>query len=128
MIHNKEPIQVLWDWLKDLKDKDLKIYKEAMTEDDDSVPDSYVILRSEVTNSAERHGDGETILRGADCDIILVSKGPASTSKCLHNLNRKKIEKRLKEVVASYNGNNLGYDKEMKSSQYVWSTRIIFTA
>lgn len=128
MIYNQEPIQVLWNWLKDLNSKDLKIYKEAMTEDDDSVPDSYVILRSEVTNNPEKYGDGETILRGADCDIILISKGTASTSKCLHNVNKKKIEKKLKEVVATFVGNNLGYDKESKSSQYVWSTRIIFTA
>lgn len=128
MIYNQEPIQVLWNWLKDLNGKDLKIYKEAMPDDTDSVPDSYVILRSEVTSNPERHGDGEIILMGADCDIILISKGTATTSKCLHNVNKKKIEKKLREVVSYFNGNNLGYDKEIKSSQYVWSTRIVFTA
>lgn len=128
MIYNQEPMQVLWSWLKDLNSKDLKIFKEAMPDDTNSVPDSYVILRSEITNNPEKHGDGETLLRGADCDIVLISKGTATDSKCLHNVNKKKIEKKLKEFVASYYGTNLGYDKESKVTQYAWTTRIIFTA
>ena len=96
-IFNKEPIDVLWDLVRDLyfdkankprKDA-IPIYKETMHEDADKVPSSYILLRSQVVDTPHSFGDGNTIIRSSDCDIILISKGYADDSTDLHNKNKK---------------------------------------
>lgn len=123
MIYNKEPMQVLWDLVGILECNSLKIYKNSENEDLDSTPDSYIILR-EVTSSPGKYGDGSVLTRIADCDITLVSKGTSTNSNSLHNVNLKKIKERLKSCGVNYYGTDLGYDKEHKSTQYVFAIEI----
>lgn len=121
MIYNKKPIEVLWDLVKDLE---IPSYKEAMTEDKDSIPDSYLLLRSEVTDTGLIYGDGKAEIRQADCDIILVSKGFATNSTDLHNINKGKITDELNTAEIPFSAYNLGYDDTIKSTQYTWSVII----
>lgn len=123
MIYNKDPILVLWDAVKELADE-IEIYKEAMTEDADSTPASYLLLRSDISNVGGVYGDGQARTRVADCDILLVSKGVADSTTDLHNVNRAKVDAALQTAGLAYEGYNLGYDDTLKSTQYSWSVTI----
>ena len=118
----KEPIQFLWDITKELwlKHK-IPIYKETMHEEPADTPDSYILLRSEITDTDEAFGDGKGLTRYADCDIILVSKGFADDTTDLHNKNKKLIKKHLKEQELPFQGFNLGYNEALKSTEYTFS-------
>ena len=120
---NKEPILVLWNAVKSIADE-IKIYKETMDEDADSVPESYLLLRSDITNTPFLYGDGVTKIRRADCDIILVTKGVATNTTDLHNVNRAKVTEALETAGLPYDAFNLGYDDTIKSTQYSWSVVI----
>lgn len=120
MIYNKEPILVMWDLVKDLAD-DIDIYKEIMAEDEDSTPNSYLLLRSQVNDTTSQFGDGSTKIRKADCDFILCTKGTASNSTDLHNLNKQKITNKLSEKGFVFDSYNLGYIESLKSTQHTWS-------
>ena len=118
----KEPIQFLWDITKDLYIKHkIPIYKEVMHEEPADTPDSYILLRSEITDTDEAFGDGKGLTRFADCDIILVSKGFADDTTDLHNKNKKLIKKHLKAQELPFQGFNLGYNEVLKSTEYTFS-------
>ena len=118
----KEPIQILWDITKDLYIKHkIPIYKEVMHEEPADTPDSYILLRSEITDTDEAFGDGKGLTRYADCDIILVSKGFADDTTDLHNKNKKLIKKHLKAQELPFQGFNLGYNEVLKSTEYTFS-------
>lgn len=123
MIYNKEPIQVLWDLVKDLH-KTIPIYKETMHEEENDIPDSYILLRSQLSDSIENYGDGKSLIRSADCDIILVSKGYADDTTDLHNKNKKTIRQHLRDKEINYSEFNLGYDEGLKSTQHTFSLGI----
>lgn len=118
----KEPIQILWDITKELwlKHK-IPIYKETMHEEAQDTPASYILLRSEITDNSEVFGDGTTLTRYADCDIILVSKGYADDSTDLHNKNKKLIKQHLQKQGIAFQGFNLGYNDALKSTEYTFS-------
>lgn len=120
MIYNKEPVQVLWDMTKGLL-KNIPIYKEIMHEEDDDIPNSYILLRSQLSDSTDVYGDGKSLTRSADCDIILVSKGYADDTTDLHNKNKKLIREHLKSQEINYTEFNLGYDDGLKSTQHTFS-------
>ena len=120
MIYNKEPVQVLWDMTKGLL-KNIPIYKEIMHEEDDDIPNSYILLRSQLSDSVDVYGDGKGLTRSADCDIILVSKGYADDTTDLHNKNKKLIREHLKSQEINYTEFNLGYDDGLKSTQHTFS-------
>lgn len=122
---NKEPIFVLWDAVKSLAGE-IAIYKETMDEDGDSIPTSYLLLRSDVTNTPHIFGDGVTKIRRADCDLILVTKGVATNTTDLHNVNRTKVTEALEAAGLVYEGYNLGYDDSIKSTQYSWSVVVYY--
>ena len=118
----KEPIQILWDITKELYLKHkIPIYKETMHEEAEDTPASYILLRSEITDDSEVVGDGKTLTRYSDCDIILVSKGYADDTTDLHNINKKLIKKHLQAQGIAFQGFNLGYDDALKSTQYTFS-------
>ena len=121
MVYNKEPILVLWDMVKDLKKKIPDIYKESMHEDENNVPASYILLRSQISDDTETYGDGKSLIRGADCDIILVSKGYADDTTDLHNINKKLIREHLKKQEINFQEFNLGYDEGQKSTQHTFT-------
>ena len=64
-IYDKPAIDSLWEIVKPLSDT-IPIYREVMTEDKNGTPNSYVILRSDVTNYGEIYGDGESHIRVRD--------------------------------------------------------------
>jgi len=125
MIYEKEPVLVLWDALKHLNDE-IPIYKEIMDEDEDSTPDSYIYIRSDIANAPLIYGDGKIQVRRADCDIILVTKGIARNTTDLHYINKDKVVKALNVAEIPYEAYNLGYDDSIKSSQYTWSVTISY--
>ena len=122
-MYTKEPILVLWDAVKSLIN-DIEIFKETMDADENSIPESYLLLRSDITNTPFLYGDGATKIRRVDCDIILVTKGVATNTTDLHNVNRSKVTKALELAGLPYSALNLGYDDALKSTQYSWSVVI----
>lgn len=120
MVYNKQPQQVLWDMMKGLS-KQIPIYKEIMHEDDNDIPASYILLRTDMSNSTNNYGDGKSLIRSSDCDIILVSKGYADDSTDLHNINKNLIREHLKSQEISFDEFNLGYDDGLKSTQHTFS-------
>lgn len=118
----KEPIQVLWDITKELwlKHK-IPIYKETMHEEPADTPNSYILLRGEITDDDKLFGDGEGLTRASDCDILLVSKGYADDSTDLHNINKKLLKKHLRSQKIPFMGFNLGYNEALKSTEYAIS-------
>ena len=119
---DKDPQQILWDMTKELwLTHKIPIFKEIMHEESKDIPNSYILLRAEITDNAEKFGDGKTITRYADCDIILVSKGYADDTTDLHNINKALIKKHLQSQDLAFQGFNLGYDDALKSTQYTFS-------
>ena len=119
-VYNKEPIQVLWDIIKDLKKK-IPIYKEIMHEDENDIPASYILLRSQISDTTKSFGDGKSLIRNADCDIILITKGYADDTTDLHNVNKKLIRQHLKSQEINFNEANLGYNDAIQSTEHNFS-------
>lgn len=124
-IYNKAPIDALWDVTKHLAGE-MAIYREGMNEDEDGTPESYLILRSDISTGAELFGDGKAQIRRSDCDLILVSKGMATNTTDLHNINKAKVAQALELAGLPYNGYNLGYDAVLKSTEYTFSVTIYY--
>lgn len=125
MIYDKEPIEVIWDLVKPLLGE-IEVYKRAMDEDEDSIPDSYILLRSDVTDTPKIFGDGRTLIRSSDCDIILVTKGVNANSNDLHNINKTKVDAVLDSAGINYASYDLGYDDKSKSTQHTWNVTITY--
>lgn len=125
MIYNKEPQQVLWDMVKEISDT-IPVYKEVMYEEPEDTPESYIVLRSQVSDSTEIFGDGVSQVRSADCDIMLISKGYADDSTDLHNKNKKIIREHLKSQNISFSEFNLGYSDSLKSTQHTFSLAVSY--
>jgi len=125
IVYNKAPIEVLWDAVKSLA-VTIPIYKEVMDEDENSTPDSYLILRSDVSSGVEMFGDGSGQIRRSDCDLILVSKGIAGNATSTHNTNKASIAEALEAADIPYDGYNLGYDATLKSTEYTFSVTIFY--
>lgn len=132
MIYNKEPIDVLWELTRDLmynaqnklRANCIPIYKEIMHEEEDKIPESYILLRSQLTDTSSVYGDGKSLIRSADCDIILITKGYAGNSSDLHNVNKVKIRQQLRNKGVNFQEYNLGYDDSLKSTQHTFSVEI----
>lgn len=124
-IYNVEPMQALVDMTKGLF-SEIPIYKESMHEDVNDIPDSYILLRSQITDTTASYGDGRSIVRTADCDIMLVSKGYADDSDDLHNINKRKIREHLKAQEINFDEVNLGYDDGLKSTQHTFSVEVMY--
>ena len=122
MVYNKEPILVLWDIVKTLTT--IPAYKQVMDEDEDSIPASYLLLRSEISDTTKTFGDGITQMRQADCDIVLVSKGTQPNSTDLHNTNKALVDARLKALEIAFTGINNGYNNNSLSTEYTWTFSI----
>lgn len=122
-IYNVEPMQALVNMTKGLF-SEIPIYKESMHEEANDVPDSYILLRSQITDTTESYGDGRSVVRSADCDIMLVSKGYADDTDDLHNINKRKIREHLKAQEINFDEVNLGYDDGLKSTQHTFSVEV----
>ena len=123
MIYNKEPILVLWDMTKGLKSS-IPIYKEIMHEEENDIPDSYILLRSQISDTNKEFGDGSSKIKNADCDIILISKGYADDTTDLHNVNKALIRQHLKNQNINFSENNLGFNDSIQSTEHNFSLEI----
>ena len=123
MIYNKEPILVLWDMTKGLKSS-IPIYKEIMHEEENDIPDSYILLRSQISDTNKVFGDGSSKIKNADCDIILISKGYADDTTDLHNVNKALIRQHLKNQNINFSENNLGFNDSIQSTEHNFSLEI----
>jgi len=123
-IYNKEPVLVMWDIVKSLQSDTLEIYKETMAEDENDIPTSYLLLRSDMSNVGRMYGDGTAKIRESDCDIILVTKGIADSTSDIHNVNKKLVTELLEEQEVPYIAVNFGYSDSEKNTQYTWSLSI----
>ena len=61
------------------------------------------------------------MIRSADCDIILVSKGYADDTTDLHNKNKKLIREHLKSQDINFSEANLGYNEAIQSTEHNFS-------
>lgn len=123
-IYNKEPILVLWDIVKTLTT--IPIYKEVMTEDENSIPNSYILLRSGIIDNDKTFGDGKTLIRKSECDIILISKGSHPNTTDLHNVNIGLIKSRLKALDIPYKLVNVGFSSETNTTTTTWTIEICY--
>lgn len=126
-IFNVPPAEALWTLVSPLADK-IPVYKEVMDEDENSVPESYLLLRTDVGtgDSGSVYGDGEAQLRQTECDIVLISKSKGANTDDIHNQNKAKVKALLQGSGVTFYGTNLGYDATLKSSRYTWSVRIVY--
>ena len=116
----QDAMTALWQVVAPLA-QEIPIYKQVMDEDENSVPESYLLIRSDIVDNGDIYGDGHAELRKNEADIILISKSTGARSDDIHNVNRAKVQKFLNDADMTYTGNNLGYDSTLKQSQYSWS-------
>lgn len=120
-IYNQKPMNVLYDIVKNLG---IPIFKNTIREDINSIPVSYLLLRSDTSDAPDSFGDGSCQIRSSDCSIDLISKGFSINSTDTHYVNASTIETCLKSLDVNYNKYNLGYDKDMKTSQITFALTI----
>mgnify|MGYP002508617350 CR=1 FL=1 len=66
----KDPQQILWDITKELwLTHKIPIYKETMHEEPKDTPNSYILLRSEITDTDELKGDGIGLMWSSNYSI-----------------------------------------------------------
>lgn len=118
-------MNALWEMLSPLKDE-IPIYKRTVDEDEKNLPQSYLLIRSDVNNSPEMFGDGKALLRECDCDLMLISKTAGVASDDIHNVNQKKVSDLLDAADAAYEGYDLGYNSSLKECQYTWNVRFLY--
>jgi len=118
-------MNVLWEIVSPLKDE-IPIYKHTVDENETDLPESYLLIRSDITDSSGMFGDGKVLLRESECDIMLISKTAGAASDDIHNVNIAKVKALLDKSEVSYSGHNLGYNDTLKESQYTWSVRFLY--
>ena len=93
--NSENAADVLWSIVSPLA-AEIPVYKEIMSEDENSTPESYLLIRSDITNGGRIYGDGKALLRRSNCDITLVSKSKGDVSTDIHNVNKAKVEALLR--------------------------------
>lgn len=117
MILKKKPLEFLIELLAGLSDE-IPIYKKFMDSDIDNIPDSYILVGSNINSQPFLYGDGKVKARSATCNINLISKGKADYSESIHIKNKKKIEDLLVSMNIAYSDDDFGYDKESDSTEH----------
>lgn len=118
-------MEALWNMFAPLQNE-IPIYKQTVDEDESNLPQSYLLIRSDITNSPGMFGDGKALLRQSECDVMLISKTTGETSDDIHNVNKKKVAALLDGADAAYEGYDLGYNDTLKESQYTWTLRFLY--
>ncbi len=118
-------MDALWNMFAPLQNE-IPIYKQTVDENETDLPQSYLLLRVDITNSPGMFGDGKALLRLPECDVILISKTAGATSDDIHNVNKKKVIALFDGADAAYEGYDLGYNDTLKESQYTWTVRFLY--
>lgn len=117
-----DTMAILWELFKDIG---IPVYKQSMDEDENSTPQTYIVIRSDITDGARVFGDGKTQIRKSNCDIILVAQG-ADRSDGDFAVNCNKVKELLDGAELPYTGRNLGYNESLKANEYSWSVNILY--
>ncbi len=118
-------MEALWEMLSPLKDE-IPIYKQTVDEDESNLPQSYLLIRADITNTPGMFGDGKALLRQSECDVMLISKTTGEASDDIHNVNKTKVAALLDGADAAYEGYDIGYNDTLKESQYTWTVRFLY--
>ena len=86
--------------------------------DINSEPANYILLRWDISNNTQIFGDGKTLERYSDCDIILTCDGAYSQ---LIESSELKIEKILNDNEIIYRKFSLGFIKDLNKTQVTYA-------
>ena len=122
-----DTMSALWSFLQPLA-AEIPIYKQTMDEAEENVPESYLLIRTDVTDAGVVYGDGRVMLRRNTTDLLLVSKCTGALSEDVHNVNRRKVKALLDDSDATYTARDLGYDSTLREAQYSWTLEFLYGA
>ena len=111
-----DAMAALWELVSPISEK-IPVYREIMDEDENSVPQSYLLIREGITDSPRLYGDGQAMRRMNNATLILVSNSTGSRSNDVHNKNRAIVKELLDKEGVSYTGYNHGYNETLKQSE-----------
>lgn len=120
-----DTMSALWSFLQPLA-AEIPIYKQTMDEAEENVPESYLLIRTDVTDTGAVYGDGRVMLRRNTADLLLVSKCTGALSDDVHNVNRRKVKALLDASGACYTARDLGYDGTLREAQYSWTLEFLY--
>ena len=121
-----DAMTALWDFLKPLS-AEIPVYKQVMDEAEENVPQSYLLIRADISNSGAVYGDGRALIRRDTADILLVSRATGARSDDIHSVNIRKVKAFLDAAGdASYTGYDLGYNATLKEAQYSWTLEFLY--
>lgn len=121
-----EPMAALWDFLKPLAEE-LPVYKQVADEAEEDIPESYLLVRANITDAGAVYGDGRTLIRRNTADLLLVSKATGARSDDVHNLNIRKVNAFLNAAGdVAYSQRDLGYNATLKEAQYSWTLEFLY--
>lgn len=84
------------------------------------------MLRSSVLDNDKTFGDGKTLVRKSECDIILISKGSHPNTTDLHNVNIGLIKSRLKALDVPYKLVNVGFNSSTNTTTTTLTVEICY--
>lgn len=70
--------RLLWELVKPLR-KQVPIYINTVPEDENSQPDNFILLRPDIVNNTSVWGDGVSLMRKSECDIIISEAGSGNS-------------------------------------------------
>lgn len=120
-----DTMSALWSFLQPLA-AEIPIYKQTMDEAEENVPESYLLIRTDVTDAGAVYGDGRAMLRRNTADLLLVSRCTGALSDDVHNVNRRKVKALLDASDAAYTARDLGYDSTLREAQYSWTLEFLY--
>ena len=126
IFHTDDTMSALWSFLQPLA-AEIPIYKQTMDEADENVPESYLLIRTDITDMGAVYGDGRVMLRRNTADLLLVSKCTGARSDDIHNVNVRRINAFLNAAWdVSYSQTDLGYNASLKEAQHSWTLEFLY--
>lgn len=121
-----DPMAALWAFLKPLAEE-LPIYMQLADESEKNIPESYLLVRTNITDGGALYGDGRTLIRRNTADLLLVSKATGARSDDVHSTNIRKINAFLTAAGdVAYSQRDLGYNATLKEAQYSWTLEYLY--
>lgn len=111
IFHTDDTMSALWSFLQPLA-AEIPIYKQTMDEADENVPESYLLIRTDITDMGAVYGDGRVMIRRNTADLLLVSKCTGALSDDIHNVNRRKVKAIGAYVSWGFTGTDFKYGQD----------------
>lgn len=112
--------QILYDILKPLKD-DIPLYLNTCPEDEDSQPEDFIVYRTNIVNSTKVYGDGISLIRSCECDIIVNEYGTGNYP------NSGEFERRVEQLLIDKNISYAKYRPGVEQKSNSVQTNFTFT-